>query len=198
MFERVGGGKVRNVDVRVIAATHRNLEEMAEMGRFRRDLLFRLNVFPVMIPPLRHRKVDIPPLADHFIQKIVADMGLPQVPRVAPGAVDKLVEYDWPGNVRELANVIEREIIIKPEGPLSFDSMSCMSTDGCFVADLADMNLDKAVSRHIVRALRMTGGKIEGEGGAADLLGVNPRTLQSRMKKLGIPFGRKAGSMYQF
>ena len=195
-FERVGGGSTRTADVRVLAATHRNLSELAGQGAFRRDLLFRLNVFPITIPPLRHRKVDIPPLASHFIRKITGEMGLPQLPKVAPGAVDRLLEYDWPGNVRELANVIEREIIIRRDSLLTFASMLPPGSEADGSAEDADMDLDKAMARHIIRALRRSKGAVEGAGGAAALLGVHPRTLQSRMRKLGIPFGRKAGQLY--
>ena len=196
-FERVGGGAIRTADVRILAATHRNLEALADKGTFRRDLLFRLNVFPITIPPLRRRKIDIPPLAAHFIRKISGDMGLAELPKAAPGAVDKLLEYDWPGNVRELANVIEREIIIRKDSPLTFESIIPPGYGADEQSDSNDLNLDKAVSRQIIRALRRSKGVVEGPGGAAELLGLNPRTLQSRMRKLGIPFGRKAGQLYK-
>ncbi len=195
-FERVGGGEVRTADVRILAATHRNLQELAEQGAFRRDLLFRLNVFPISIPPLRRRKVDIPPLTAHFIRKISADMGLAKLPKAAPGAVDRLLEYDWPGNVRELANVIEREIIIRPDQPLTFESIIPPGNEDVEEQASGNLNLDRAMSRHIIRALRKSRGVVDGPGGAAELLGMHPRTLQSRMRKLGIPFGRKAMHLY--
>ncbi len=195
-FERVGGGELRTADVRVLAATHRNLPQLADQGAFRRDLLFRLNVFPIAIPPLRRRKIDIPPLAAHFIRKISGDMGLAEMPKAAPGAVDRLLEYDWPGNVRELGNVIEREIILRRDRPLTFESIIPPGYESAEQPLSGELNLDKAMSRQIIRALRRSKGVVEGPGGAAELLGVNPRTLQSRMRKLGIPFGRKAMHLY--
>ncbi|SDK80711.1 Sigma-54 interaction domain-containing protein [Maridesulfovibrio ferrireducens] len=196
-FERVGGGKLRKANIRVLAATHRNLEKLIQEGKFRRDLLFRLNIFPLTIPPLRQRKVDIPPLAAHFISKIAGDMGLPEVPFAAPGAVDRLLEYQWPGNVRELANVIEREIIIRRDGPLTFEGIN-PDAESPFLKHCRpdEMILENIIAKHIVHGLRMTGGKIEGKGGTAELLGINSRTLQSKMKKLNIPFGRMAGDIY--
>ncbi|MCP3891680.1 MAG: sigma-54-dependent Fis family transcriptional regulator [Desulfobulbaceae bacterium] len=119
-IERLGGVDTISLDIRVIAATNRKLEEMVNSGDFREDLWFRLNVFPIMVPPLRERMVDIAALIQHFIDLKVKELKLPSVPSLAPGAIDQLLDYDWPGNVRELQNIIERALIISPQGPLSF------------------------------------------------------------------------------
>jgi transcriptional regulator with GAF, ATPase, and Fis domain len=196
--ERVGGGQTLSLDIRVVAATHRDLQAMADEGLFRKDLLFRLNVLPINIPPLRERKEDIPPLAYHFLAKKAREMALPDLPRIADGAVDRLMSYDWPGNVRELENVIERQIIISRGALITFSDLNAAQEPappdpGGPVAELA---LDKVIGRHIISVLKLTGGRVDGKGGAAELLEVNPRTLQSRMRKMGIPFGRKHSHLY--
>lgn len=122
-IERVGGSKTIDVDIRIIAATHRNLEEMIRSERFREDLWFRLNVFPIIIPPLRQRKEDIPSLVNHFIEQKSIDMKLTNIPKLAYGAIEQLMSYDWPGNVRELENVIERTLILDRTGPLDFNNV---------------------------------------------------------------------------
>ncbi|GBC61334.1 Fis family transcriptional regulator [Desulfonema ishimotonii] len=197
-IERVGGTKPVAVDVRVIAATHRNLEAMVRNGDFREDLWFRLNVFPITIPPLRYRKADIPALVSHFIERKIREMKLRFRPTLSPGALERLRHYDWPGNVRELENAVERELIRSqvngPDVSLAFRDVDIPDTspepsgisEGKKTASLADVN-----RRHIRSALEMTGGKVQGEDGAAALLGVHPSTLRHRMRKLGIPFGRK-------
>lgn len=195
-FERVGGSRPRIADVRVVAATHRNLSELVEQGSFRQDLYFRLNVFPITIPPLRLRKNDIPPLASHFIQKIAREMSLAALPVLAPGAIDSLLAYSWPGNVRELENVIERAIITQRDIPLNFE-LSDQPEQCPIIKDEVDLNFDTAVADVLVRALKRSEGRIEGEGGAAGLLGLNPRTLQSKLKKYKIPYGRKALGLYK-
>ena len=111
-IERVGATETTHVDIRVIAATHRNLDGLVSMGRFRQDLLFRLKVFPIVIPPLRDRKGDIPSLVQHFVRIKSLDMKLGTIPPLAPGAMDKLMDYSWPGNVRELENAVERALIL--------------------------------------------------------------------------------------
>lgn len=195
-FERVGGNKPRIADIRVIAATHRNLEELVEHGAFRQDLYFRLNVIPITIPPLRSRRNDIPPLTAYFIKKIAGEMSLASLPVLAPGAIDSLLAYNWPGNVRELENVIERAVIIQRGMPLEFDLSE--QPDQCsIVKDDSNLNFEAAIVDVLVRALKRSEGRIEGEGGAAGLLGLNPRTLQSKLKKYNIPFGRKALGLYK-
>jgi transcriptional regulator with GAF, ATPase, and Fis domain len=194
VIERVGGSKPIPVDIRIIAATHRNLDEMVRSGRFREDLLFRINVFPIMIPPLRKRKEDIPSLVYYFINKKARELKLPGLPELSPGAVNRLTEYDWPGNVRELENVIEREMILNSKGPLNFINISGRETSASHPASgtgADSLTLDEISIRHITRALEKTAGKIHGANGAAGLLGINPSTLRSRMKKLGISSGRK-------
>lgn len=194
VIERVGGSKPIPVDIRIIAATHRNLDEMVKSGKFREDLLFRINVFPIRIPPLRERKEDIPSLAFYFISKKARELKLPAIPELAPGAIKLLTGYDWPGNVRELENVIEREMILNREGPLAFKNIS--GSEGTLRRpapgpDPDLLSLNEVSIRHITRALEKTGGKIHGTSGAAGLLGINPSTLRSRMKKLGINCGKK-------
>lgn len=192
IIERVGGSKAIPVDIRIIAATHRNLDEMARTGRFREDLLFRINVFPVRIPPLRERKVDIPSLVFHFINKKTRELKLSAAPDLAAGAVQRLTQYEWPGNVRELENVIEREMILNSRGPLSFNSIAGGGGSPAAAGLGPDSLSFREISiHHITRALEKTGGKIHGADGAAELLGINPSTLRSRMQKLGIGFGKK-------
>jgi transcriptional regulator with GAF, ATPase, and Fis domain len=197
-IERVGGTSSIPVDIRVISATHRNLEEMIASGRFREDLWFRLNVFPIMIPPLRHRKEDIPALVHHFIDRKSMELKLKERPVLAPGAIDRLIAYDWPGNVRELGNMIERALIRHRGGVLSFESLLPLSVSGGrkMVQDAGRnrslLSLDEIAIRHITRALEMAGGKINGPGGAAQFLGLHPNTLRKRMNKLGILYGRRS------
>jgi transcriptional regulator with GAF, ATPase, and Fis domain len=118
ILERVGSTRAIRVDVRIIAATHRNLREMVQMGRFREDLFYRLNVFPIRVPPLRERLQDIPVLVHHFITKQARTLGLSDTPRLSPDALPKLLDYSWPGNVRELENLVSRVLVINPQGPL--------------------------------------------------------------------------------
>ncbi len=195
-IERVGGTRTISVDVRIIAATHRSMEEMVRSGAFREDLWFRLNVFPIIIPPLRHRKEDIPALVNHFIEKKSKDLKIYPPPSVSAEEVERLKAYHWPGNIRELENLIERELIYKrgkaKNGRLTFEHFDVfkktndpgMPREG----DDSIVALDEAMSRQIRQALRISNGKISGAGGAAQLLGINPNTLRSRMRKLGISF----------
>jgi len=196
-IERLGGTEPIEVDIRVIAATHRDLGSMLSEGRFREDLYFRLRVFPIMIPPLRNRKNDIPNLVQHFMQKKARDMGLAEIPTLAPESVDRLMNYDWPGNVRELENAVERALILSQGAPLIFHDLennrSFQTGQVLGPVERDALNLDKITARHIRGVLELTRGRVDGERGAARLLGVNPRTLRHRMKKLGVPFGRKAG-----
>lgn len=194
VIERVGGSKVIPVDIRVIAATHRDLNEMVRSGEFRQDLLFRINVFPLKIPPLRERKEDIPSLVFYFMKKKARELKLTELPELAKRAKTRLIEYDWPGNVRELENVIEREMILNGKGPLTFDNISANGSGKTASGpDLKSksLTLDEMSVQHITLILRKAKGKVEGANGAAAILGVNPSTLRSRMKKLGIKYGRK-------
>jgi transcriptional regulator with GAF, ATPase, and Fis domain len=197
-IERVGGTTSIPVDVRIISATHRDLEEMIASGRFREDLWFRLNVFPIMIPPLRQRREDIPALVHHFIDRKSKELKLTERPALAPGALDRLTAYDWPGNVRELENVVERALIQQRNGILSFETpLAPQVTGGREGTREASRSrtlpsLDEINAEHIRQALQMAGGKINGPRGAAQLLGLHPNTLRKRMDKLGILYGRKS------
>lgn len=193
-IERVGGTKTISLDIRVIAATNRNLQEMVEAKQFREDLWFRLNVFPILVPPLRDRKSDIPALLQHFINQKAKELKLPTVPTLSPAAIDPLLEYDWPGNVRELQNVVERALILNPNCPISFEHLKIAQpqkissqTSG---QNIESENLDEIISNHIRQVLAKTNGKIHGPGGAAEILGINPSTLRNRMNKLGIDYSK--------
>jgi formate hydrogenlyase transcriptional activator len=183
-FERVGSAQTEKVDVRVIAATNRNLEELMENGAFREDLFYRLNVFPILCPPLRHRKEDIPPLVRHFVKKYGAKAGK-DIRSIPAKAMDALQEYHWPGNVRELENIIERSMIISQRNALELGDWFQKP-----VAPPANVGtattLDEKQREHILEVLEHTHWKVRGAGGAASLLGINPSTLESRMKKLRI------------
>ncbi len=196
-IERVGGTKRIPVDIRIIASTNQDLSKMVKSGRFREDLWFRLNVFPIWIPPLRERKSDISSLLQHFISLKSTELKLPTIPTLSSGAIDPLVEYHWPGNVRELENVIERAMILNPTGPLTFKHLNMGQPKKTFElhgqGEETD-NLDEVLSRHIRRVLSKTKGKVHGSDGAAAFLGINPSTLRNRMKKLGIDYGRKSKS----
>ena len=195
-LERVGGTHPISVDIRLIAATNRNLEEMVRMKQFREDLWFRLNVFPICIPPLRERRQDIPALIHHFMARKSEELKLPASAALAAGVIDRLMSYSWPGNVRELENVVERALILSKGNPLTFDELTtAKKTEGGFIrSGTQDMplKLDEAMSQHIRRVLGMTKGKVHGKGGAAEVLGINPSTLRNRMNQLGIPYGRKS------
>ncbi|MBJ6725088.1 sigma 54-interacting transcriptional regulator [Geomesophilobacter sediminis] len=197
-IERVGGKRTIPVDLRVVAATHRNLRDMVAEGRFREDLWYRLSSFPIMVPPLRLRKEDVPALTRHFVEVKSRELGILAPPTIAPGALLRLTEYDWPGNVRELENLVERELILHHRGPLTFDlalprqeQKSC-SAPAPGAGSLYPFNLDEAMAVHITEVLKVTQGKIHGPGGAAELMGINANTLRTRMEKLGIPFPRQA------
>ena len=199
-IERVGGTNPIPVNIRIIAATHRNLEEMIKARRFREDLWFRLNVFPITIPPLRHRTMDIPALVHYFVERKSKEMNIHQKKLPTQSSIEKLQSYDWPGNVRELENVIERALIRSAASGLSsiliFDEPEKNNNPEIpplIVAEKQGVeSLDNIVKQHIVTALKVTGGKVKGENGAATLLGLNPSTLRNRMNKLGIDYGRQS------
>jgi len=195
-FEPLGSDRIIKSDVRVIAATHRNLEKMIKEGRFRKDLYFRLKVFPIHIPPLRERKMDVPALVQHFILKKYKEMGLKNFPVLANNAIERLNAYDWPGNVRELENAVERALIISRGKPLRFDDLiipaAGSNTENFKIPDRQPVLLNEVISRHIRNVLNLTKGKVGGNGGGAELMGINPATLRHKMRKLSIPFGRNA------
>jgi transcriptional regulator with GAF, ATPase, and Fis domain len=187
-FERVGGSETFKVDVRIIAATNRDLEKSIGAGTFREDLFYRLNVFPIFLPPLRDRKEDIPILANHFIIKYAPKDGkkIESIPQITMSA---LQDYGWPGNVRELENVIERGVIISQGSRLKLGDWLPKKTAVRMEFEIATMEeIEKA---HILKTLKITDGRVSGEKGAARILGLNPQTLYSRMKRLDIT--RKAG-----
>ena len=192
-IERIGGVKTIQLDLRIIAATNRNLEKMVQNGDFREDLWFRLNVFPIMIPPLRERRQDIPALLQHFISLKVRELKLPHIPEAVPGSIDILMGYEWPGNVRELSNVVERAIILNPTGPLDFSELiTCKEKESHepFTHSISTDNLEQLTSNHIKSVVERTNGKVHGPGGAAQILGVNPSSLRGKMRKYGIKHGR--------
>jgi hydrogenase-4 transcriptional activator len=195
--ERVGGKRPFPVDIRVIAATHRNLQSMVAEGRFREDLWYRLSGFPIMVPPVRQRKEDVPALTRHFVTARSRDLGIGMPPSIAPGALQRLMEYDWPGNVRELENLVERELILHRGGPLTFSTMlpgqeqKSLTLAAGSGSSLYPLNLDEANAVHITEVLKLANGKIDGLGGAAEMLGINPSTLRSRLDKLGISYRRR-------
>lgn len=180
VIDRVGGGPVE-VDVRIVAATNRNLQAEADAGRFRTDLFFRLNVFPVTVPPLRQRPSDIPLLADHFL-KLFAQRHARDARRIPPHVLAALAAHPWPGNVRELQNLIERAVIVSDGPDLAFDPGWLV---GASVAETARTWAEQE-KRRILDALRAAGGRVYGPGGAAHRLGLNPTTLYGKMRKHGI------------
>jgi formate hydrogenlyase transcriptional activator len=193
-FEPVGSSTTRKVDVRVIAATNRNLERAVAEGRFRADLYYRLNVLPITVPPLRERREDIPVLVHAFVDRFSRDLGR-RIDRVSEATMQRLTAYEWPGNVRELQNVVERAVVladgpvleIGPEVPLRAlqPQAPAAAAPAAENGDQA-LGLQEVTRRHMVAVLKQTSWVIEGPRGAARLLGLNPSTLHSRMKKLGI------------
>jgi PAS domain S-box-containing protein len=183
-FERLGSPHTIKVNVRVIASTNRNLKEEAENGRFRQDLFYRLNVFPITLPPLRKRKEDIPVLVIYFVEKYSKKMGK-TINTVSKATMQMLQEYSWPGNVRELENIIERAVIISQGTTLQvadkLEPLQAVDPIGTSRKSLKDME-----KGHILQVLEQTRWRIEGEDGAAAILGLNPSTLRGRMRKLGI------------
>jgi transcriptional regulator with GAF, ATPase, and Fis domain len=212
-IDRVGGTETVRVNIRIIAATHRNLEAMMDEETFRADLFFRLRVFPILIPPLRNRTQDIPALIRHFILKKSREMKRPQIPVPCVHAMARLMEYHWPGNIRELENAVERSLILDRSNLLLFKEIGTRdsrlsptpaalnreySTEpGRFHTperQQVPLELDQVLVRHICHVLDLCKGRVEGEKGAAKLLNVHPSTLRKRMKKLNISFGRKGSS----
>jgi DNA-binding NtrC family response regulator len=193
-YERVGEDKTRRSDVRIVAATNRDLKREVAAGRFREDLYYRLNVFPISVAPLRERKEDIPLLADHFVELAVNELGCPR-PRLTRAGIESLQNYEWPGNIRELRNVIERAAIFARGGALEFDLPITGADPSRFEPDdpdgleqefLTDAEMRRRERENLFAVLRKTGWKIKGVDGAAELLGVKPTTLISRIEKMGL------------
>jgi formate hydrogenlyase transcriptional activator len=187
-FERLGSPRTIKVNVRVIAATNRDLAEEVRNGRFREDLFYRLNVFPIRVPPLRDRAEDLPLLVWAFIEDFSSRMGkkITQVPRKT---METLQRHSWPGNIRELRNVIEHATIITRGNTLQVPMLGQATSSASAPRLMADVERE-----HILRTLERTGWQIKGPTGAAAALGLNPSTLRSRMEKLGIPHRGKAGT----
>ena len=193
-FERLGSTKTAKVDVRVIAATNWNLGEAVREGRFRADLYYRLNVFPMHMPPLRARKQDIPLLAQVLVERYARKSNR-SITAISPAMLKTLQDYHWPGNVRELENVIERAVILAKGSTLHLGEplIDCTHADGpASPPEGPGLTLEEVEGEHIRRILHAVRGRVEGRGGAADLLGLNPSTLRARMRKLGI--GREPDS----
>jgi transcriptional regulator with GAF, ATPase, and Fis domain len=201
-FERVGEEITRKVDVRVIAATNRDLEREVAAGRFRRDLFYRLSVFPITLPPLRDRVGDISALAAHFVQQGARRFGRPTPPLTAR-AVRALERYAWPGNIRELQHVIERAVLLSPPGTLRFDGILPEPADAphdaapspprnAALAVIPDAEWRNRERQNLRAALEAANGRVYGRGGAAELLGVKPTTLRSRLDALGLRRPKRA------
>jgi formate hydrogenlyase transcriptional activator len=191
-LERVGDTRTRKVNVRVIAASNRDLKKEVDEGRFRQDLFYRLSVFPIEVAPLRERREDIGPLAAHFIRQSARRMNRTE-PQISKTALDQLGSYDWPGNVRELQNTIERAIILWREDPLTFDLPPTRSAEipgerarSGNAALLTREELKRKEREAIINALKQTNGRVSGSRGAAELLGMKPSTLASRISSLAI------------
>jgi len=194
-FERVGDDVTHSVDVRIIAATNRNLEQLVVEGRFREDLFYRLSVFPVEVPPLRERREDILQLAKHFIEQTCADFGRPLM-KLTRAQAKALQAYSWPGNIRELKNVIERAVILSDGSSLRFELAPAMPTSKAAVPVIAPPNdfpkiltetdMRDLQKENLLKALAQTGWRVSGKRGAAALLGVKPTTLADRIKSYGI------------
>jgi transcriptional regulator with GAF, ATPase, and Fis domain len=194
-YERLGEDRTRHADVRIVAATNRDLKKEVAAGRFREEIYYRLNVFPLQVAPLRERKEDIPLLTTHFVELLVKELRCPK-PRLTRAGIEILQSYDWPGNIRELRNVIERAVILARGGALEFD----LPVNG-FSIDLApfephggnrpepeyltESEMRRRERENLLAILQKTGWKIKGMDGAAELLGVKASTLVSRIKKMG-------------
>jgi formate hydrogenlyase transcriptional activator len=185
-LERVGGTQTVKVDVRVVAATNQDLSAAVRDGKFRADLFYRLNIFPVQVPPLRQRLHDIPLLAAHFVRQFAERMGKP-ARRLAPDTLERLAHYQWPGNVRELANVLERAVILCDGAVIHDEHIGSLARPVTTQQDSAAFpTLEEVERQHLLRALEQTGGVLAGPNGAARLLGLTRSTAWSRMRKLGI------------
>jgi formate hydrogenlyase transcriptional activator len=188
-FERLGSGRTHQVDVRLVAATHRNLVEMVKRNEFRSDLYYRLNVFPITLPPLRARREDIPALVEHFVEIYAGRMGK-QIEHVPPEVMSALISYQWPGNIRELQNFLERSVILTSGNALNppLDSLQVATETGSF----GPITLEDAERDHIRKTLEQTRWVVSGPNGAAARLGIKRSTLYFRMQKLGISRVKKS------
>ena len=190
-YERVGEEQTRQVDVRILAATNQKLDEKVKQGEFREDLYYRLNVFPILVPPLRQRTEDIPELALHFVREICEEVNCPE-PTLDDNCIQQLRSYSWPGNVRELRNVVEQGVIVSQGGILTVDAAIRSNGnrgESVYVASdqvLTESEVKELERNNIMRALSLCEGRIYGDKGAATMLGINGTTLASRMRKFDI------------
>ena len=182
-FERLGSGRTHRIDVRLVAATHRDLNEMVARNEFRRDLYYRLNVFPILLPPLRERRQDIPVLVTHFAKTFSQRMGKP-IRQIPPETLEAFILYSWPGNVRELQNLIERAVIRSNDGVLP-NPLPAVENNPVTLSPKQG-TLSDSTRASILQALRASGWVVAGPGGAAARLGLKRTTLIAKMKKLGI------------
>jgi len=182
-FERLGSGRTHQVDVRLVAATHRNLVEMVKRTEFRSDLYYRLNVFPIPVPPLRARTDDIPSLVEHFVEVHARRMGK-QIEHIPPATMSALTSYQWPGNIRELQNFIERSMIVTSGHVLQAPLASLRNP--ATAESTGPITLEDAEREHILKTLEQTKWVVAGPNGAAARLGIKRSTLYFRMQKLGI------------
>jgi formate hydrogenlyase transcriptional activator len=187
-FERLGSGRTHQVDVRLVAATHRNLVEMVKRNEFRSDLYYRLNVFPIPLPPLRARREDIPALVEHFVEIYARRMGK-QIDQISPETMSELTSYAWPGNIRELQNFVERSVILS-SGNVLRPPLSSLKSAATTEAREA-VTLEEAERDHIRKILEQTRWVVSGPNGAAARLGIKRSTLYFRMQKLGISRTKK-------
>ena len=185
-FERIGGQQTIKVDVRIISATNKDLEKEINNGRFREDLYYRLNVFPITIPPLRNRKEDIPLLVTYFLKRIAKEHGK-IIENISKADLNRLCSYSWPGNIRELKNVIERAVISATGNTLKLDWwINHAVSENDHTPIQSAVSLEKIEKEHILRILTECNWKINGNNGAAEKLSMHPNTLRSRMKKLNL------------
>jgi transcriptional regulator with GAF, ATPase, and Fis domain len=182
-FERVGSSQTLKVNVRVIAATNRDLQEVVRNGLFRADLFYRLNVFPLEVPPLRERQDDIPLLVNFFLSRLGKKLGK-EIQGVSQKGMASLTSYSWPGNIRELQNVVERTVVLAGGPIVNVDDSMLRRDDAAQVSPVE--TLENVERNHILCALNETAWVIHGKKGAAEILGINSSTLRSRMEKLGI------------
>ena len=189
-IERVGGTESLPVNIRIIAATNRNLEKMIQAGQFREDLWFRLNIFPLEIPSLRERKADIPALVEYFLERKSRDLKKRPVPKLNSQTLEMMEAYHWPGNIRELENIIERALIVSQGDSLSIPHLDRTNDRKSRKFEpqstLSLPTFDETVSMYLNQVLDLTKGKVHGPGGAAELTGLNPSTLRHKLRKLGI------------
>jgi transcriptional regulator with GAF, ATPase, and Fis domain len=188
-LERVGDVRSRRINVRIIAATNRDLKKAVDDGHFRQDLYYRVSVFPIQLPPLRERRDDILPLAAHFVEQIARRMNRPE-PQLTEAGMKQLISLEWPGNVRELQNAVERAFILAKGGFLQFDWLQAADVQSALPANtrgvLTSAELKRYERENLAAALAQAQGKVFGPKGAAALLGMKPTTVISRIKALGL------------